>query len=277
VKAIDDDGLQSNWTTASTGFRIDTLAPALSTKSTFTSDWYTTNQTSTFAYTDAGSGIASGNNPTCTISTDSATATCTNSAINVCDNAGNCNTDNQTSNTIKLDKTAPTGGSISYPNTNQRDASIAITVDAGTDATAGLSSTNSDYLLEVATATHDGSTCGTFSSFANANVSETASATQYIYANTTVNNCYKFRYTVKDLVGNTNTYTSTDVTVISTNGLSLPETFNDHNNGASSTDTTPTLGFNLPADPDGDTIKYQIQIDNNANFSSPEIDVTELD
>ncbi len=50
---------------------------------------------------------------------------------------------------------------------------------------------------------------------------------------------------------------------------------NNYNDGASTTDRTPTLNFDLD-DPDaGDLIKYQIQIDNNSDFTSPEQDLTE--
>ncbi len=50
--------------------------------------------------------------------------------------------------------------------------------------------------------------------------------------------------------------------------------FNNFNDGAVITDKTPTFNFNI-TDPDtGNTVKYQIQIDNNSDFSSPEVDVT---
>lgn len=42
-------------------------------------------------------------------------------------------------------------------------------------------------------------------------------------------------------------------------------------NGSWTNDTTPTLAFEL-ADADNDEVKYEIQIDNNADFSSPEVD-----
>lgn len=106
---------------------------------------------------------------------------------------------------------------MSHPNTNQRDMNIAITVTTGTDTLTGLSTNNADYLLEVSTATHNGSTCETFSAFADANVSETATTTEYIYSNTAVNTCYKFRYSVADTIGHSVTYISSEITVISEN------------------------------------------------------------
>ena len=84
---------------------IDTTAPTFSSKSTFSSNWYNTNQTSTFTYTD-NVWIVSWTPVTCTISTEWTTSTCSVTP-NVCDAAGNCNTTLVTSNAIKLDKTAP--------------------------------------------------------------------------------------------------------------------------------------------------------------------------
>ena len=67
---------------------------------------------------------------------------------------------------------------------------------------------------------------------------------------------------------------------IVTNSIPSAPTLDNHNDGTSSTDTTPTLQFDL-SDPDdseeGENLKYQIQIDNNADFSSAEIDFTEAD
>ena len=55
---------------------------------------------------------------------------------------------------------------------------------------------------------------------------------------------------------------------------------NNYNDGATTNDNTPTLNFDL-SDPDeseeGENIKYQIQIDNDPDFSSPEIDFTEVE
>ena len=87
---------------------------------------------------------------------------------------------------------------MSNPNTMQRNTNIVVSVDAGTDTLSGLSTNDSDYLLEVSTANHDGTSCETFGSYVNTNLSEIASATQYTYSNTVINTCYKFRYTVQD-------------------------------------------------------------------------------
>lgn len=50
--------------------------------------------------------------------------------------------------------------------------------------------------------------------------------------------------------------------------LALPE------NGSYMNDTTPTLTWNNATDPDGDTLTYRILVDNNSDFSSPEVNVS---
>lgn len=45
-------------------------------------------------------------------------------------------------------------------------------------------------------------------------------------------------------------------------------------NGSYGTSNKPTVSFTLNDSVDGHTVKYQLQIDNNSNFSSPEIDYT---
>ena len=88
--------------------KIDRTAPILSEKTTYNTSWYTSNQTSTFTYTDAWAGINEWyNTDECTISTEWTASTC-QITPNICDKVGNCNTTKQTSNSIKLDKTAPT-------------------------------------------------------------------------------------------------------------------------------------------------------------------------
>ena len=82
-----------------------------------------------------------------------------------------------------------------------------------------MSSVNSDYYLEVAVATMTGTNCNSFGSYADTNVSETSSATVYLYTGSN-NNCYKFRYAVKDIAGNSTTYTGPDIAMIDTG---LPE------------------------------------------------------
>ncbi len=56
----------------------------------------------------------------------------------------------------------------------------------------------------------------------------------------------------------------------------LDPVLNNLNDGGFLADTTPTFSFNLVDTDLGASVRYQIQVDNNADFSSPEIDFTEL-
>ncbi len=85
-----------------------------------------------------------------------------------------------------------------------------------------MSSNDADYLLEVATATVTNEICDqTFTSFQDANITEIANGTNYIYTGLP-NTCYKFRYTVKDAAGNSTTYASTRTTHITALDTELP-------------------------------------------------------
>lgn len=91
-------------TNSSHTFIVDRVVPYVSDKTPF-SGWYNTNKTATFTYSDTN-GIASGNDPTCDITTEGTGQTC--SVIpNVCDTNGNCNTTSVTSNGADIDKTNP--------------------------------------------------------------------------------------------------------------------------------------------------------------------------
>lgn len=125
------------------GISIDLTAPAFSSKTSF-SGWYTSNQISTLTYADSFSGIASGNNPSCTISTEGTSQTCAVTP-NVCDNAGNCNTTQVTSNGADIDKTSPTpstssGSAASVCAYDGLSRSITWAITTSSDATSGLHS-----------------------------------------------------------------------------------------------------------------------------------------
>ena len=93
------------------------------------------------------------------------------------------------------DTTAPTGQSVALSGgpvyTTQ---SVPLTVNWGSDASSGLDA--STEIVQRASATYNGSTCGTFGSF--------ATVTLVGGADTTVayGNCYRYRLVVKDRVGN---------------------------------------------------------------------------
>lgn len=107
---------------------VDKIAPILSSKTPF-SGWYTSNQTSTFNYTDtnmADGYIA----PTCDITNEGTNQTCLVTP-NICDKAGNCNTASVVSNGADIDKTVPTTTDNTDNAWHNSDVTIALACDDG--------------------------------------------------------------------------------------------------------------------------------------------------
>lgn len=82
----------------------DTEAPKLSTKTSF-DGWYNSPQTAYFTYIDSNLRDDY-TDPSCVISTEGKNQSCTINP-NVCDQAGNCSTQTQTSNPANIDMTPP--------------------------------------------------------------------------------------------------------------------------------------------------------------------------
>lgn len=257
------DGLATSANSTTLSITKDTAYPTTSGASTGTignNSWYTTNVTYTITPADITSGIAS-----TVYCADTANAcvpgTAYSSALTLStegtnyvrfqstDIAGNVQPV-QSSGIIKIDKTVPVGGSLSYTNGYQTSLPIIVSVNAGTDAISTLSTTNTDYLLEYKSATLSNGTCGTYGSWIDALVSETAGATSYTYTATDAT-CYQFRYSVKDQAGNASTFTGTDTIKIdmnapTSNTISINSAAAYTNDAAttltlSSTDTVSTL------------------------------------
>ncbi|HEX9008065.1 MAG TPA: fibronectin type III domain-containing protein, partial [Patescibacteria group bacterium] len=120
---------------------VDTQAPSLQSQTHF-EGWYNQNQTSTFEYSDTN-GAISGTPVSCVISTEGENQTCSVTP-NVCDAAGNCNTQTVTSNGAKIDKTLPTSA-ITTPSNQGSDSTIFTNSWTGnilgtaTDSLSGLS------------------------------------------------------------------------------------------------------------------------------------------
>ncbi|MFA7676513.1 MAG: hypothetical protein WCY28_03860, partial [Candidatus Shapirobacteria bacterium] len=98
---------------------IDKTPPTLLNKTEFGNSWYNTDQLSVFNFTDEN-GVISGNNPTCQIFSEGSFQTCS-VGLNVCDTAGNCNTDLIFSNSANIDKTKPTLGFSITPSSSNAD------------------------------------------------------------------------------------------------------------------------------------------------------------
>jgi hypothetical protein len=160
------------------------------------------------------------------------------------------------------DATAPTSGSISYPNTVQLTTSVVVTLTTGTDSGSGLGA----KYLQRSSASYVSGLCGTFGSFTSIATNPTTPYTDTV----TKGYCYKYRYVVNDNVGNSTTATSANVVKVSTNAYNTAITGTaglidywrlDEATGTTMTDTkatngtyvnAPTLGVAGAFD-DGDT------------------------
>ena len=97
--------------------------------------------------------------------------------------------------TISADSTAPTGQSASLSaGPWYTTPSVAITLDNGTDSESGIDTPSG--LVERSSATLTGGTCGSFGSWSPVTLSGGADTT------VTSGNCYRYRYTISDNVGN---------------------------------------------------------------------------
>ncbi len=107
--------------------------------------------------------------------------------------------------TLTGDATAPTAGSVSYFNGSQTSTTISVTFANGADTGSGIAT----RLLQRASATLTGTTCGTYSSFSTVAANPTTSPLTDTVAH---GNCYKYQYLVTDNVGNVRTNASASVT-----------------------------------------------------------------
>jgi hypothetical protein len=121
----------------------------------------------------------------------------------VSDNAGKQAT-YTTSNVVKVDTAAPTGGSISYTDGYNNTHSIVFTANDGSDSISGINSLS--RILQRRSATISAGACGSYSSWSTV----TMTGTYPSLTNTTLaaGNCYQYQYLVSDNAGKQATYTS---------------------------------------------------------------------
>ncbi len=105
--------------------------------------------------------------------------------------------------TLAADSTAPTA-TVTYANTTQATTSVTVTL-TGTDSESGVAT----RLLQRASASLTGTTCGTYGAFAT--VAGGTNPTSPFTDTVTTGSCYKYQYVVTDNVGNTATATSANV------------------------------------------------------------------
>jgi len=104
------------------------------------------------------------------------------------------------------DTTPPSGGSVSYTGGYYTSASVPVTLADGTDAQSGVDTASSgSELLQRASATLAAGACGSFGAFSTITTHPGAA---YTDNGVSTGNCYRYRYVVLDLVGNSVTYTS---------------------------------------------------------------------
>ena len=106
--------------------------------------------------------------------------------------------------TLTADNTAPTAGTVTNE-ASTRATSTSITFTTGTDSGSGVGT----RLLQRASATLTGSTCGTYGAFAT--VTNGTNPTSPLANTVASGNCYKYQYVVSDNVGNSSTASSATV------------------------------------------------------------------
>jgi prepilin-type N-terminal cleavage/methylation domain-containing protein len=109
--------------------------------------------------------------------------------------------------TMTADAAIPTGGAVSYLNGSQTGATITVTFASSADAGSGIAT----RLLQRASATLTGTTCGSYAAFATV-VNGTNPAGTTLTDTVAHGYCYKYQYAVTDKVGNVDTNTSSSVT-----------------------------------------------------------------
>ena len=112
---------------------------------------------------------------------------------------------------VTIDRTAPSGGSVSYLDGYDTTGSLTITTADGTDTGTGLDTGSGLIQRDVTSLT--GGTCGSFTDSWS-----TVSSPDSVASG----NCYRYRYRIADLAGNVATYTSGNVAKVDTSAPSAP-------------------------------------------------------
>lgn len=201
-------------------FKIDKTLPTASL-SGVPSNWQSTDASITLTCSDTG-GSGCSNQNSFYLDTDSTCPAFSDSiygpprgdvtvsshkwfCYSVVDNAGNRFT--STSGTeIKVDKTDPSGVSVSYTNNYETDTTARVTVSAGSDSESGITSVQ----LYVKSTSLSNDVCGTFPEAWTSTGSQTTNTT-YVDYNTFSGYCYKFKYTATNGAGLSTEDTSSNI------------------------------------------------------------------
>ncbi len=114
---------------------------------------------------------------------------------------------------VTIDRTAPSGGSVSYLDGYDTTGSLTITTADGTDTGTGLDTGSG--LIQRDVTSLAGGTCGSFTDSWS-----TVSSPDSVASGS----CYRYRYRIADLAGNVATYTSGNVAKVDTSAPSAPST-----------------------------------------------------
>lgn len=133
--------------------------------------------------------------------TDLANLTCIQYRLVVADKAGNTTTYNS-GGTLRVDRTAPAAGNISYADAVTNSTIVAVASNAGGDSGSGIASAQ----LQRSVAGFAAGTCGAFAAYAN--IGQSSAPATYSDATLQSANCYRYRLLVTDGAGNVTEYTS---------------------------------------------------------------------
>jgi hypothetical protein len=174
-----------------------------------------------------GTTIASGSSASLTITAEG-TTTITFHAV---DTAGNIETDKI--RVVKLDKTAPSAGSISYTAGYRTSPAIALTIAEGNDATSGVSSVT----VQRDVATLGANVCGAFPGTYATSLSVAIGTTTFTDSTIIGGRCYQYRLLVADAAGNQTTTNPLVATIVKvdTTAPSAPTVTIDTLTGATAT------------------------------------------
>jgi hypothetical protein len=114
------------------------------------------------------------------------------------------------------DSTAPTAGTISYPNGYQPAQSVVVTLTTGTDSGSGIATRQ----IQRSQAVIANGSCGAFSGFAD--VGPDSPPPPYTDTQVLDGYCYQYRYVVTDQVGNQVITTSAQVAKVDSSAGALP-------------------------------------------------------
>ncbi|MCW2925586.1 MAG: laminin sub domain 2 [Thermoleophilia bacterium] len=123
------------------------------------------------------------------------------------------------------DATAPTGGSIGYPNAVVSELQVPLTLTAGSDVGAGMAAGGGVVQRASATYTPSSKTCGTFGAFTTVTIA--SSVDTAVVSGT----CYRYQLVASDAVGNTATWSSASVVRVDMSGPRVTAIVSQQANG----------------------------------------------